>query len=117
MSYTIVDAGSVPAGEGPHPATSRFDKRISGPLGVTAFEVYQVELPPHEQTVLHDHVDDQVEDSYAFLRGDGWLVVDDEVVPVGPGQFAAVSIGSRRQVRAGAQGLVLIAVCAPTTSI
>jgi conjugative relaxase-like TrwC/TraI family protein len=42
----IVDATSVMAGPGPYPAASPFDKRISEHLGVTAFEVYQVELPP-----------------------------------------------------------------------
>jgi mannose-6-phosphate isomerase-like protein (cupin superfamily) len=114
MSYKIVDAASLEAGPGPHPAASPFDKRVTEHLGVAAFEVYQVELPPNEQTVLHDHVNDQVEDTYAFVRGDGWLVVDDELVPVQSGQFAAVDINSRRQVRAGADGLVLIAVCAPT---
>ena len=112
MPYTIVEADSVPAGSGPHPATSPFDKRISDYLGITAFEVYQVELPPHGATVPHDHNDDQVEDLYAFVSGNGWLTVDGETVPVGPGQFAAVTIGSTRQVRAGAYGLVLIAVCA-----
>jgi len=113
MSFTIVDASSITAGPGPHPAASPFDKRISEHLGVTVFEVYQVELPAHAATVLHDHADDHVEDTYAFLRGSGWLVVDDEQVPVGPGQFAAVSIGAQRQVRAGAEGLVFIALCAP----
>lgn len=111
--YKIVDVAAIEAGPGPHPAASPFDKRISEHLGVTAFEVYQVELPPGGETVLHDHVDDRVEDTYAFLRGSGWLIVDDQTVAVAPGQFAAVAINSRRQVRAGAQGLVLIALCAP----
>ena len=113
MPFTIVDGSSVTAGPGPHPAASPYDKRISEHLGVNAFEVYQVDLPAHAKTVLHTHADDQVEDTYAFLRGSGWLVVDDEQVPVGPGQFTAVSVDARRQVRAGADGLVLIAVCAP----
>lgn len=116
MTFRIVDAQQVPAGPGPHPAASPFNRRISELLGVTAFEVYQVELPPHEETVLHDHVDDQVEDTYAFLSGDGWLIVDGEEVPVRPGHFAAVAISSRRKVRAGAHGLVLIALCAPARS-
>lgn len=112
MSYAIVNAASIPAGPGPHPAASPYDKRISEHLGLTAFEVYQIELPAHAETVLHDHADDQVEDMYTILRGSGWLVVDDETVPVVPGQFVAVGIASKRQVCAGADGLVLIAVCA-----
>jgi mannose-6-phosphate isomerase-like protein (cupin superfamily) len=113
VSYTVVDASSVDTGPGPHPAASPFDKRISEHLGVTGFEVYLVELPAYAETTVHDHVADQVEDMYAFLRGGGWLIVDGESMPVRPGQFAAVTMGSRRQVRAGADGLVLIAVCAP----
>jgi len=109
VSYQIVDPASITAGPGPHPAASPFDKRISEHLGVSAFEVYQVELP---ETVRHDHLADRVEDVYAILRGDGWVLVDDEQVPVGPGQFVAVTVESARQVRAGDSGLAFIALCA-----
>lgn len=80
------------AERGPHPAASPFDKRVSQKLGVSAFEVYQVELPPGAETVRHTHLADQVEDVYAFIRGEGWVVVDDEHVPVRPGQFVAVTV-------------------------
>lgn len=111
MSYRIVDPASIPAEAGPHPAGSPFDKRISEQLGVSAFEVYQVELPPGAETVRHDHADDHVEDVYAIVRGAGWVLIDDEPVPVGPGQFVAVTMKSSRQVRAGEAGLVFIALC------
>ena len=113
MSYRLVDPRDIAAGPGPHPAASPYDKRISEQLGVTAFEVYQVELPPGAATVLHDHVDDQVEDTYVVISGSGWGIVDDDQFPVRAGQFVAVSIESSRQVRAGDDGLVLIALCAP----
>lgn len=64
MAYTIVDPSSVAAAPGPHPAASPFDKRVSEALGISAFEVYQVELPPEAETVRHDHPDDGVEDLY-----------------------------------------------------
>ena len=112
MSYVIVDPESVTAGRGPHPAASPFDKRIGEALGITAFEVYQVELPPGQETVAHDHVNDQNEDTYAVLSGSGWVVVDDQAVPVQPGQFIAVTVESTRSMRAGADGLTFIAVCA-----
>ena len=111
MSFTIVDPASIPAGRGPHPAASQFDKRISDHLGVSAFEVYQVELPPGEATVAHTHLDDRVEDVYAVIRGDGWLVVDDEQIPVTAGAFIAVTLESTRHLRAGDDGLTLIAIC------
>lgn len=111
MAYRIVDPAELSAGPGPHPAASPFDKRVSESLGISAFEVYKVELPPGAETVLHDHVADQVEDVYAFLRGSGWVIVDGEPVAVRPTQFVAVSLESSRFVRAGEEGLDFIAVC------
>lgn len=111
MSYRIVDPAEVAAGRGRHPAASPFDKRLSTELGLEAFEVYQVELPPGAESVAHDHIEDRVEDVYVFLRGDGWVVVDDEEVPVEAGTFVAVTVESNRYVRGGDNGLVFVAVC------
>jgi len=86
VTYQVVDPNAITAGRGPHPAASPFDKRISEQLGVSAFEVYQVELPPGAETVRHNHLIDRVEDVYAILRGEGWVIVDDESVAVCSGQ-------------------------------
>lgn len=112
MTYTMVDASALKPAPGPHPAASPHDKDIGQALGVRAFGLYQVELPPGEQTVRHDHSDDQAEDVYAIVPGTGTVVVDGQQVPVQPGQFVAVTPDSVRQVRAGDSGLVFIAVCA-----
>lgn len=112
MSYRRVDAATVEAGPGPHPAASAYDKRVGEELGLRAFEVYQVELPPGAETVRHDHLDDGVEDMYAVVAGSGWVVVDGEEVAVGPGHFVAVTVESQRLVRDGDRGLTLVAVCA-----
>jgi hypothetical protein len=40
------------------------------------------------------------------------VIVDEEEIPVGPGQFVAVTVESSRFLRAGPEGLVFIAVCA-----
>jgi quercetin dioxygenase-like cupin family protein len=112
MPYAIVDAVSVPTGHGPHPAASPYDRRISDALGVTAFEVYQVELPPDASTVPHDHLDDHHDDVYAITAGSGWLIVDGETTPVSPGQFISVDMHHVRHLHAGPRGLTLIAVCA-----
>lgn len=112
MTYRTVDATAIKPAPGPHPAASPHDKGVGQALGVRAFGIYQVELPPGQETVRHDHVNDGAEDVYAILRGTGTVVVDDEQVPVGPGQFIAVTPDSVRQVRAGDRGLVFIAVCA-----
>jgi uncharacterized cupin superfamily protein len=99
MAHVIVDVNSVPAGHGPHPAASPYDKRISEALGVTAFEVYQVELPARAETVRHNHLDDRNEDVYAIISGAGWVVVDDEPTAVQRGHFISVDIGSTRYLR------------------
>jgi quercetin dioxygenase-like cupin family protein len=111
MAYAHVDASEIPFGDGPHPATSPFDRRVSDRLGLTGFAVYRVDLPPDAETVRHDHLDDQVEDMYAFVEGSGWLVVGDREVRVKAGEFASVTVEEQRHVRADADGLVLIAVC------
>jgi len=117
VTYQIVDAGALDVGRGPHPAASPFEKRVGEAIGITAFGLYQIELPAGEETVPHDHRDDHAEDAYAIVRGGGWVVVDGEETAVGPGQFIAVTVESSRCLRAGPDGLVFIAVCAaPSTS-
>jgi mannose-6-phosphate isomerase-like protein (cupin superfamily) len=96
-----------------HPAASAYDKGVGEALGVGAFGIYQVELPPDAETVRRNHVDDNAEDVYAVVSGTGAVVVDGHEVPVRPGQFVAVTPESSRHVRAGENGLVFIAVCAP----
>lgn len=112
MAHVIVDASSIPAGHGPHPAASPYDRRISEALPITAFEVYQVELPPGAETVPHDHLDDCNDDVYAIIAGDGWIVIDEQLIPVTPGQFVSVELHNRRHLRAGPRGLTVIAICA-----
>ena len=112
MAYGVVDVATVSQAPGPHPAASAYDRSVGAALGVRAFGLYQVELPPRAETIRHDHVDDGAEDVYAVIRGEGTVVVDGESVPVKPGQFIAVTPDSSRYVRAGDGGLVFIAVCA-----
>ena len=111
MGYKLVDASSLPAAPGPHPAASRYDKGVGQRLGLRTFDVYQVELPPRAHSVEHDHSDDGAEDMYAVIQGTGHLAVDGENVPVSPGTFVAVTADSTRYIHAGATGLVYIAVC------
>ena len=112
MTYTTVDAALMKPVPGPHLAASPHDKGVEEALGIRAFGLYQVELPPGEQTVGHDHTDDGAEDVYAIVYGTGIVFVDGQEVPVRPGQFIAVTPDSARQVRAGDGGLVFIAICA-----
>lgn len=112
MGYQIVDPADLDLGRGPHPAASPFEKRVGEAIGITAFGLYQIELPAGEETVPHDHREDRAEDAYAILRGDGWLVVDGKETAVEPGQYIAVTVESSRFLRAGPGGLAFVAVCA-----
>jgi len=67
VTHYSVDAADLSVGRGPHPAASPFEKRVGEALGLTAFGLYQIELPAGEETVPHDHVDDHAEDAYAVL--------------------------------------------------
>jgi uncharacterized cupin superfamily protein len=111
MGFRVVDAAELAAAPGPHPAASAFDRGVGAALGVRRFGIYQVELPPGAETVAHDHTADGAEDVYAVIRGSGAVLVDGEEVAVRPGMFIAVEQDSTRQVRAGPDGLVFIAVC------
>ncbi|WP_055476400.1 hypothetical protein [Gordonia sp. HS-NH1] len=112
MPHVIVTAESIQPGHGPHPATSPYDRRISEALNVTAFEIYQVDLPADAETVPHDHLDDHTDDVYAILAGTGWIVIDGTAEPVAPGHYISVDMHHRRHLRAGPRGLTFIAVCA-----
>ncbi len=115
MSFRLVHASDLEAKPGAHPAASSFDKGVGEALGVQAFGLYQVELPPRAETVRHNHAQDRAEDAYAVICGDGIVVVDHDEVALGPGHFIAVTPDSERHVRAGDDGLVFIAVCASAT--
>ncbi len=111
MGYRVVDAAEVAAAPGPHPAASAYDRGVGAALGLERLGIYQVELPPGAETVAHDHTADGAEDVYAVIDGSGVVIVDGAAVPVRPGRFIAVDMTSTRQVRAGPDGLVYIAVC------
>ena len=91
---------------------SIFDKRVSAELGLSRFGLYHIDLPPGATTEPHDHMQDEVEDAYAVIRGDGWVIVDGQEVRIHVGQFVGVTKESNRFIRAGKNGCVLIAVCA-----
>ena len=76
MTYTTVDAALMKPVPGPHPAASPHDKGVGEALGIRAFGLYQVELPPGGETVRHDHISDGAEDVYAIVHGTCAVIVD-----------------------------------------
>jgi quercetin dioxygenase-like cupin family protein len=103
VAFRIVDPASEDAiGE---------EGRLRDALGVTAFGVFQVQLPPGTETTAHDHTTDGAEDVYAVIEGSGWVVVDGDARPVRAGEFVFITPDSTRHMRAGPDGLTYIAVC------
>ena len=107
MPYEIVDAADV------EPTYGGVFRQIRQRLGVQAFGVNQVDLPPHAEGRRHDHADSGQEEVYLVLAGDGVMVVDGEEVELRPGRYVFVAAASVRQPVAGPAGLSWVVVGAP----
>jgi quercetin dioxygenase-like cupin family protein len=107
MTHAIVDAQTVEAQHGVF-------KSLRGPLGVTAFGINELELPPGAEGPEHDHTKDGQEEVYAIVRGGGTIRVDGNEIELRPGHYVYLSPEARRQMVAGDQGLAWIGIgCQP----
>ena len=86
-------------------------------LGLAAFGMNVVELPPGETIPEHDEVERDQEEVFVVLSGDATLLIDGEEHPAPAGTFARLDPEPRRTVvnRSDADTTVLI-VSAPRTS-
>jgi quercetin dioxygenase-like cupin family protein len=109
MAHQVIDANEVEASHGVF-------RGLTAPLGVSAFKVNRLELQPNAEGPEHDHGDNSEQEVYAIVAGGGTLRVDGEDVPLRPGLFVYCSPDARRQMRAGADGLVWIGIGATGTA-
>lgn len=74
-------------------------RKVRAPLGVTAFGVNALVLPPRYQAGVHFH--DEQEELYLVHSGDVELEFGDggEVVRLGPGGMARVDAATHRRLR------------------
>jgi quercetin dioxygenase-like cupin family protein len=103
MAHTVIDANEVESPNGVF-------RGLSAPLGVGTFKVNRLELPPDGEGPEHDHASSGEEEVYAVVGGSGTVVVDGEESAIRPGHFVFCAPDARRQMRAGADGLVWIAI-------
>lgn len=103
MAHTLIDANDVEVQHGVF-------RGLSSPLGVGAFKVNRLEMPPGGEGPEHDHVADDEEEVYAIVGGSGTLRIDGEEIELRPGQFVFCSPDARRQMVAGDEGLVWIGI-------
>ena len=103
MAYQVIDANEVEASHGVF-------RGLTTPLGVSAFKINRLELPADGEGPEHDHSSNGEQEVYAVVAGSGTLSVDGEEVELRPGLFVYCSPEARRQMRAGADGLVWIGI-------
>lgn len=107
MPHTIVDSASVEKQHG-------ILKRMGPALGVSAFGINQLEIPPGAEAFGHDHEKDGQEEVYVVIRGGGTIRVDGTEETIAPGQYIFIPPGTHRQMVAGDEGLTWIGVgCQP----
>ena len=87
--YAVANVDAL--GEGPG------FRKVRRALGVTAFGVNAIELPPGYETGRHFH--EQQEELYFLHRGRIELTLNDTTFTLGPGGFARVDPGTIRKIK------------------
>jgi quercetin dioxygenase-like cupin family protein len=83
-------------------------------LGVSAFGINQLELPPEAAGPEHDHRQDGQEEVYLVIGGGGTIRVDGTEQKLSPGQYVFLPPEAKRQMVAGTEGLVWVGIgCKP----
>ncbi len=107
MPYTAIDAADIES------VRDGRLKRVRQALGITAFGINQIQLPPGGQGSDHDESASGQEEVYLVIEGDGVMAVDGELVELRPDRFVFVPPGTQRQVRAGDRGITFVCVGSP----
>lgn len=86
--------------------------RARASLGVTAFGMQVIQLPPDsgDMSPEHDHLHDGQEEVYLLLDGSGEIDVAGERIDLGDGTFVRVGSGERRRLRSGPHGARVLAI-------
>jgi hypothetical protein len=91
-----------------------FARLVRKGLGLTAFGVNVMDVPPDYTTGDHTEEESGQEELYTALAGSGWLLVgpeDDETeLLISPETVTGVSPATRRRFRAGGDGCRLLIV-------
>ena len=87
-------------------------KRARAELGVEAFGMQVMDLPPNigDAYPEHDHSDVGQEEVYLALRGEGEFEIEGETHRLDPETMVRVGPGVKRRIRTGDEGLRLLAL-------
>jgi uncharacterized cupin superfamily protein len=87
-----------------------FARLVRAGLGITAFGVQIMDLPPDYATEAHDESDTGQQELYVALRGGGAVVIGDERLPLDPEHLVRADAGVDRVLTSGADGLRVLCV-------
>jgi mannose-6-phosphate isomerase-like protein (cupin superfamily) len=79
-------------------------------LGITAFGVQVMDLPPSYTTDSHDETASGQEELYVALSGSGGVLLDDESIPIAEGRLVVVPPERSRKLASGPGGLRVLVV-------
>jgi mannose-6-phosphate isomerase-like protein (cupin superfamily) len=86
-------------------------KRVRAELGVEAFGIQVIDLPPNlEAYPEHDHADSGQEEVFVVMRGGGDIEVDGERVPIDPSTIIRVDPSATRKLLPGDEGMRVLAL-------
>jgi uncharacterized cupin superfamily protein len=86
-------------------------RRVRAGLGVTAFGIGAMDLPPNFQHYpTHDQSHDGQEEVYTALSGSATLEVGGEEHTLEPGVWARVGPDEKRKIVAGSEGARILAI-------
>jgi uncharacterized cupin superfamily protein len=86
-------------------------------LGLRAFGINAVEIPPGEQIPEHDEIDRDQEEVFYVLGGNPTLIIDGEDHPAPAGTFARIDPAHSRTVRNdGEESASVLIISAPRSS-
>jgi uncharacterized cupin superfamily protein len=87
-----------------------FAKLVRDGLGITAFGVQIMDLPPDYTTGAHDEADTGQQELYVALSGAGAVVAGDLRLPLDPEHLVRVDAGTARVLTSGPDGLRVLCV-------
>jgi uncharacterized cupin superfamily protein len=79
-------------------------------LGITAFGVQVLDLPPSYTTSAHDETASSQEELYVALLGEGELLAGDDAYELREGRLVVAPPACTRALRSGADGLRVLVV-------
>ncbi len=87
-----------------------FAKLVRAGLGITAFGVQIMDLPPDYTTASHDESDSGQQELYVALRGSGAVVAGEARLALDPEHLVRVDAGVDRVLTSGPEGLRVLCI-------